>query len=227
MIYAEPHKAYVREGADSALKHHRNTACLWGNGNASDDTGIGVYATSVPEFAMPGSFTAEGFYLLVSNATNKAVHDGNDRQPLMNELRSGTQLGWGVRTDNGNQIVFFCCKVTNLVTGAMSAWNANQFSTDFTTGVWHHVAVVYDDAARPRTLSLYLDYELKKSFGIDDGEELVRMGNGTFYLCGSRSNNANTTWFGGFDEFRFTHKALKPEEFLVSSAGAGLRVMVR
>ena len=221
IVYAEPPKTYVREGADASLKYHRNRACLWGNGNASDATGIGVYATSVPEFAMPGSFTAEGFYLLTSNATSRVGSDGNARQPLMNEIYANGLLGWGVRTETAYYITFFCCKVTNLVTGAMSAWNSNAYTTQFTTGVWHHVAVVYNDAATPRTLSLYLDYEHKKTFNINDGEKLVRMGDSTFYLCGAHVNNANTSWFGGFDEFRFTHKALKPEEFLVRTNGQG------
>jgi hypothetical protein len=217
--YAVPPKAYVREGADVGNKYHRNNVCLWGNGNVSDATGIGVYATA-PEFLLPGSFTAEGFYFLTSNATTRVGSDGNARQPLMNEQYNSSTIAWGVRTDS-SRLNFFCCKVTNLVTGAMSAWTSNAYWTAFPTGVWHHVAVVYDDDARPRTLSLYVDYAHKTSFTISDTEKLVRMGNATFFLCGAHVNNANTSWFGGFDEFRFSHKALAPEEFLVRTSGQG------
>jgi len=222
--YATPPKKYVKDCLNDKYVH--NNVCLWGKGNTNDASGISIYSSS-PEFAMPGSFTAEGFYLLTSNATQRSGSDGNARQPLMNEMYAAGKLGWGLRTDSKYYVGFFCCKVTNLVTGAATAWSDNAYYTEFTTGVWHHVAVVYNDEASPKTFSLYLDYKHKKTFEINSGEALQRMGNGTFYLCGYRVNNANTTWFGGMDEFRFTHKALAEEEFLRFSGGGGFQMSLK
>ena len=224
--YYEPApKRFVCDGDRWTGPAYSNNVSIIGSGNYTSRTaGFGVRATGLHEFAMPGSFTVEGFYLLTSNATNKVGADGNDRQPLFNEGHDGYSSGWGLRTEGGTHIFLALYKITNTVTGAQAALSVK--GTEFTTGKWHHVAVVYNDEASPKTLTCFLDYEQKMQFEFGANEALPRSSDGLLHLAGAYANNANTTWFGGFDEFRVTRRALDPAKFLRYSNRGGVMLIV-
>jgi hypothetical protein len=221
--YGRPVRTGVKEGQNAVAE--RNLAGVTGSANESDLTGLCLSVTGAPDLALPGSFTAEGFYRL---HVNPGASSPSNRQPLMNESMADGSIAWGVRTQGADSIVLMCCRVTNLVTRAEEAWYDNSRQVHFPLDKWHHVAVVYDDEARPRTLQLYLDYEaVGEPITFDDTQALKRADNGAFVPVGYYANNANISWCGSMDEFRFTRKALTPAGFLQASGILGLQLIFK
>ena len=220
--YSRPRRSGVKVNENAPPTN--NLAGVSGNGNVSDTTGLCLLVRDAPALASPGSFTAEGFYRL---HVNPAAASGG-RQPLMNEYMADNSIAWGVRTEGANSIVLMCCRITNLVTRAEQKWYDNTRQVDFSLDTWHHVAVVYDDEARPRTLQLYLDYKaVGAPITFDDTQALKRADNGVLVPVGCYANNANISWCGSMDEFRFSRKALQPSGFLQACGIGGSIMFVR
>lgn len=227
--YVRAVKRFVCAGKPWESVASTNDVALWWCGDASlgDSAGVGVKVTGFEEFAaIPGSFTAEGFYFLAVNATDKDGYTGNDRQTLMGEFDSSSNTpGWGVRTDHRRYASLVLNRIVDTTTGARGGDTVVSFP--FSTGRWHHVAVVYDDEANPKTLTCFVDYVQAAQIELEAGQAIPRAKDGTLYLAGAHCNDSNTSWFGGFDEFRVTRIALEPDDFLHSSNLTGVIINFR
>ena len=149
------------------------------------------------------SFTFEMFF-----QDNEPNADGTDKYfvHVRQVEPAGTPVWMLRRTEDGRFVLQYGSAWTSMTSGVVPF-----------DATWHHEAVVYDKTSR--TLSFYLDYELKMQMTEVELATELADGNGEIRI-GSYQNAYNCS-DSRFDELRITKRALKPEEFLTPYAVQG------
>ena len=164
------------------------------NGN-----GWGVQCASSPY--MSTNFTAEIFFKSDGQVTTSNAE-------CRNILRCGKSGSESMYIKLGTYLQFVHNN-WNAGTGTYTAsWHQIGAAHEFDDGKWHHFAVVYDrDAQR---MCFYADGRLRycgENVNLEPTSYLIFVNN-------NPSGDAALYFKGWVDEFRFTQRALKPDEFL-------------
>lgn len=147
------------------------------------------------------NFTVETFFMTTNNVQKYNSFfqrkGGWNVQFQMGVSYSGGWVGYNITT-NENQ------------------GQVEQPAHTFTTGEWHHYAVVVDQTGESKHLTAYLDKVLVKRIALDsrlaqNNHDNVSDHNGAWFIAGGPGDCA---FDGKLDSMRVTLRALEPDEFL-------------
>ena len=226
---AEIHKptaAYVRQGKE-LLSTNRFSAYFYGYSKTYGNTWAGsqLYMNSTSDMNVrPESFTVEMFIRRDLDA-NEGLAFGTNGELLM------SFGGQNINTSLENTDISFVT-VDNSV-GAKSLYlyyydksgtrSGLSIPRNLEDGVWHHLAVTYDETTR--VLGVYLDYKSIASTTVE-GSLRRTMDQNWSWTFGRGANSSG--FVGWMDDIRVSTIARQPEEFLRhGNAPAGLMLLFR
>ena len=195
-------------------------------------TGIKIAVTNyIPIEA--GSFTVEMFFRSDPELDTRIAGTTYPRYTFFCFYNKGLYSDWQMSgsyyPDLASGNCYLSCGAsppegTSSVVG--STYNATKIMHD---GEWHHFAVVYDDDARPRTQTLYVDgvkkYQNKLTAPLMPRNSADNPRCNYHLQIGYGANNHPIQ--GTFDEFRIVRKALQPSEFMKFKSLNGILMIVR
>ena len=195
-------------------------------------TGIKIAVTNyIPIEA--GSFTVEMFFRSDPELDTRIAGTTYPRYTFFCFYNKGLYSDWQMSgsyyPDLASGNCYLSCGAsppdgTTSVVG--TSYNGTKVMHD---GEWHHFAVVYDDDARPRTQTLYVDgvkkYQNKLTAPLMPRNSADNPRCNYHLQIGYGANNHPIQ--GTFDEFRIVRKALQPSEFMKFKSLNGILMIVR
>jgi YVTN family beta-propeller protein len=146
-----------------------------------------VQVPDSPSLSLTGPYTLSAWININTNSVQQAIIEKYD-VPGHN--------GYGLRIYAGKLTAFNCDSVTS------DPWPDMLGSTTVSTGVWHHVASVYDGTRIKIYLDGILDADYPATRVPTDGTTSLKIG--------ARGDDANTRLNGLIDEVKIYNRALQP-----------------